>query len=243
MPIFVFIALTTFAIYLVFTVPRSAWSRESFRSDFIFGFLVVLFPFLAIALSAWAIFQVHYPQIALVFFLSDVLPAKFFSTILLGIVFGICLGILLRSIASGSPYRGITNREKILAGSLLALLVLGIGGEQLLQDAGRRVSKLSFGGAEVAFFDPSQLRRGRAEGDLALASGLGDPTAGAPAISLELLRQFPDVINRDRTNIAAAVARKGGSHPSSDQFMLGMQEAERLAQNIIAPFGECLAEI
>jgi hypothetical protein len=55
---------------------------------------------------------------------------------------------------------------------------------------------------------------------------------------------FPDLIDRDRINITAANRKKDIRYVAeNNQFLQALREADRLAQGMIAPFGECLHEI
>ena len=193
MLVFILIALTTVAIYQAMTLLRPQVIRVSLYREIAYGFLVVLLPFIALALSGWAYFNWHYPGYGFRLYFFDILLDKLAPHIVFGLSAGVIFGLLLNSITVAPAHRPLTTKQTVLIGFLLILLLLGVGGEGFLRDFGRRVSKLSFGGAEVAFFDPTQLRRGRPEGDPSLAVGFGSPTANGAAISLELFNTFPDI--------------------------------------------------
>jgi hypothetical protein len=243
MLIFVLVALTTLAIFQLLTLLRPVIVQVSLYREIAYGILVVLLPIFVIAFSGWAYFNWHYPNYGLRLYVIEVLLDRYASSIILGMAAGVTFGVLLNSITLAPLHRPLTTKHKLLLGFLLSLLLLGIGGEQLLRDVSRRVSKLSFGGAEVAFFDPAQSRRGRPEGDPSLAVGFGSPTANGAAISLELFKVFPDLIYRDKANIEAAAAKDHAPPGSTDKVVADLDEADRLTQIMIAPFGECLLEI
>jgi hypothetical protein len=156
--------------------------------------------------------------------------------------FGVLFGILLNNVTLSAYYQPFTARNKILFVLLILILLLGIGGEQLLESAARRVSKLSVGGAEIAFYDPAQARRGRPEGDLSLAAGgHGNPMAGAPALSLAILANLPDFIQRDKIYIQAAYQQRKDA-PKGPLFTR-LDDAKSLAKSLVSPFGSCMLEI
>jgi hypothetical protein len=61
---------------------------------------------------------------------------------------------------------------------------------------------------------------------------------------MTVFKVFPDLIDRDRINITAANRKKDIRYVAeNNQFLQALREADRLAQGMIAPFGECLHEI
>ena len=246
MPLFLFIALTTLTIFLLLTVIELPWVQATRRRHGLFALLVAVVVLLAASASGWAIFRSFYPAYGLSFFVFS-LSEKFIVSFVLGIAFGIASGVFLRSITQGSPYRTISLQEKALIGSIGALLILGIGGEHFLQDAGRRISKLSFGGAEIAFTGEKPQRARESSGPP--PNLLTSSTVGAPSLPVDILHFLPGFITRDEEYILFISRMEKKRDPKAtliddtDEFVSKLRDAGKLATAVIKPMGKCLATI
>jgi hypothetical protein len=246
MPLFLFVGLTTLTIFLLLTIAPPAWIGPPTDRSFLRGFLLVLAIAAVVFLSGWAIFSAYYPAYGLNFFVFAV-TERFFVSIILGIAFGITCGVFIRSTTAGSPYRTLDLREKALGGMLLALLALGVGGDHFLQDAGRRLSKLSFGGAEIAF-TVDKTPRGR-ESSGPPPNLITSSTVGAPSLPIDILTVLPGFISRDEAYIKAAYRIAKDHQPATEMvadneiFFRQMREAHALGETIIKPMGKCLSTI
>jgi hypothetical protein len=202
---------------------------------------VIVVSIVAEFLAMTAIVYMLHPGYGIRYFAHDLIFGKLSLGIFLGVATGLLFGILANSVWISTADGKSSTKSKALVALLGVLFLMGIGGERLLQEALRRVSKVSVGGAEIAFADPSALRRGRPEGDPSIASAFGDPIARGSAISLEFFKVLPDLINRDRLNIIEA-HRIRSLRPDNVQIA-GLAEADEMAQIMVAPFGQCLLEI
>src|SRR5262245_53220048 len=138
MSVFLFVALITLAIYEVVT-RRPVWIRDLLtRYPWLVRYanedlLIALYAGLVVFLASWAIFSNFYPPFGFSFFVTEVVLGKLLVPILLGAAFGILFGYLLNSHLLPTTRRALSAKSKALVALLLVLLVLGTGGEQLLQ--------------------------------------------------------------------------------------------------------------
>src|SRR5262245_33679749 len=197
MSLFLFVALVTLALYEAIFFARQTWPKLSFSVQTIYVGAVTCLAITAFGLSLFAIYFALYEPYGPRFFIADIVFGSLSAAVILGVVFGVVSGILLHAHLHAPSTGKLSIGGKILIGFAFLALLLGVSGEQLIHTLGRRVSKLSFGGAEIAFTDVAQTRRTRPEGDPTLSTISGDHTAGVPTFSLDIFTQLPDMINRD----------------------------------------------
>ena len=250
MAVFLFVTILTFALYEAITLVRRTWPNLSISVYSAFVVIVTALAVLAFFKAGAAIYYTFYAtRYGLEFFITDVLFGTHFFRIAIGLICGIVAGIVLNSILLGPADAKISSAGKLTVGGkvilafFLVMFVFGITAERLLDDWALRVSKLSFAGAEVTFFDPAQLRRNRPEGDPSRVGGVAhtNPAANGPAIALDFFSTLPGMIERDRGYIESALTK-----PSNDLTveLLGLARAERFATNTFSsPIGKCLHEI
>jgi hypothetical protein len=249
MPIFLFIALTTLAVFLTLTRARPVWAHPTRGRNLLFGLLTVLVPFSVIVLAAWALFQSLYLPYGTSFLSDVVFAGRNASSIILGLVFGVCVGLLLNLMAQGSPYRDLTKNEKGLLVVLPIVLLLGIGGEHLLQDAARRISKISFGGAEVAFIEPAKRQAGR-ETSSPPPSLFTSSTLNSQSLPIDIFARLTDFISRDAGYVRTAYHLDDPKPELSDSNRKTVQNlidqlksASEFTQIIFWPVGKCLVTV
>ena len=236
MSVFLFVAIVTLALYEAVTLALRAWPHISVSRYGAFVGIVTGLAIVAFVLAGIAIYSTFYHPYGFQFFITDVLFGTLFARIVLGVAFGVISGVLLNALLIGPPGK-LSLGGKIIVGLAFATLILGVGGEQLVQNLARRVSKLSFGGAEVAFVDTTQLRRIRPEGDTSLSVLFGNPTAAGGPISLDIFTYLPGMIERDRMYIKLVSQDPAKTKEVED----GLDRATTFAR--AAPVGKCLSEI
>ncbi len=240
MTVFIFTALIVFAAYEFINLHWPDWVGRNATSVRVLIAAIIIVSIVGEFVAASAFVYAMHPSYGWRYFASDLVFGKFSLPIFLGVAAGILFGVVANSVLANAAVGTMSMKTKALASLLGVVFLLGIGGEALLQDATRRISKFSLGGAEVTFYDPAALRRGRLEGDPSLGSGYGDPLARAPAVSLEFFKVLPGLIKRDKTNIEAA--RLLGSQTTP--FDGGRFDVAReMAGLMVAPIGSCLLEI
>ena len=205
-------------------------------------------------------YKALYPAYGLHFFAFDVILAgRLTSSILLGMALGVCGGFLLNSVVQGAPFRPFYTIEKVLFTATLILLVLGIGGGELIQGAGRRISKLSFGGAEIAFVAPAKHDTGRSR-SAPPPSQFTPSTLNSAVLPIDLFSYLPGFIRGDAIYIQKAgdieeAREKSRSPPSTDEkaalsrakqtkeLLVRLDAASNFTRTMFWPIGVCLATI
>jgi hypothetical protein len=238
---------------------RRALIRGLLRRHMAYAVLSVVLSIIAVFLAGWAIFWAFYPPFGFPFFVTEVVLGKLLTPIMLGVAFGVLFGVLLNSFLLSSEEGKISTKGKALIALLLVILLLGAGGEQVLQEGARRVSKVSYAGAEISFAEPLRAQRGRQEGDpSATGFAFNSMSAYAPALPLEMFRDLPELIARDKAYVVAAIelrqskskaAIRGRGSPNTgaaaqsaaakSNNLSGLDDAARVASTMIAPFGAC----
>jgi hypothetical protein len=250
MSLFLFVALITLALYEAILLARQAWPKLSFSLQSLFVGVVTCLAIAAFGLSLFAIYFALYEPYGPRFFIADVVFGSLFATVILGVIFGVVSGILLHAHLHAPSTGKLSVGGKILIGFAFMAFLLGVSGEQLIHTLGRRLSKLSFGGAEIAFTDVTQTRRSRPEGDPTLSTISIDRTAGVPTFSLDIFTQLPDMINRDIIFINAAWSAAPPPKPTKQEIQdrekakEGLNRALAFADAILsADVGNCLTEL
>ena len=250
MSLFLFVALITLALYEAIVLARQAWPKLSFSLQSLFVGVVTCLAIAAFGLSLFAIYFALCEPYGPRFFIADVVFGSLFATVIPGVIFGVVSGILLHAHLHAPSTGKLSVGGKILIGFAFMAFLLGVSGEQLIHTLGRRLSKLSFGGAEIAFTDVTQTRRSRPEGDPTLSTISIDRTAGVPTFSLDIFTQLPDMINRDIIFINAAWSAAPPPKPTKQEIQdrekakEGLNRALAFADAILsADVGNCLTEL
>jgi hypothetical protein len=247
MPFFLFVALTALACYYLIMAGRPAWVELTRRRVLTYRVLIIVLPCLVALLGGWALFRSVYPAYGISFFIFDVaLTRKVISGLILGTALAICLGALFGSLSAGRPYRELTTKEKVLTTLIPVVLILGLGGEELISDAGSRVSKLSFGGAEIAFRDAPKEQRAR-ESSGPPASLYTSQTLSSPSLPLDMFSLVSEFLKGDLQYVELAYNNARTKNPSASAIPVGLlselTHAKEFAEIIARPIGTCLVTI
>ena len=182
----------------LFEVP--AWLFAAFM-----GILVVLASwFLAYAVMRW----VHRPWgVSAGFF--DALIGRNAASILLGAATGVLFGRLFDRAFHSTANFELTAKDRITIGLLVVVLALGLGGEEVIRGLGQRISKVSVGGTEIAFYqgNSGQIRPGdpsiSSTSSSSISSGgqagyaSGTLPYDASGVGLDTLAYLNQIVDRD----------------------------------------------
>lgn len=171
---------------------------------------------------------------------ADVLTSPRMAAGVFGGLVGILLGNLLNRLLKNDDDYKFTSSDRLQLALIFALVILGIGGEDVLRSSAQRINKISVGTTtEISFADvaPKSSRVSAEQ-----PAGAFRNTEGKSGDSTGLAKLYdigsPTRSNIDRDwNFIEVLARY--QHEPLPKFI----EAGRLAQNILSPLASCLMGI
>jgi hypothetical protein len=171
---------------------------------------------------------------------ADVLTSPRMAAGVFGGLVGILLGNLLNRLLKNDDDYKFTSPDRLQLALIFALVILGIGGEDVLRSSAQRINKISVGTTtEISFADvapkSSRVSAEQPEGAFRNTEGKSGESTG--------LAKLYDIGSMDKSNIdrdwnfIEVLARY--QHEPLPKFI----EAGRLAQNILSPLASCLMGI
>lgn len=186
--------------------------------------------------------------------ISDALTSPRIGAAFFGGLVGLLLGHLVNRILRGGKKFEPTKQDRIEIALVIALVLLGIGGEEAIQSMARRVTKVSFGGAEISLSGPARTSASPPQQPGTASAQAGESSSARAQLAatgsssgLQSLARLDVTIGNDSNYIAilfaprfpaATNAQQQGTEQNSGPF----SGVLRLAGNL-APAAQCLQEI
>jgi hypothetical protein len=202
----------------------------------ILALAIVLFFFLVTLIVAQSVHRVE----GYAYRLADSFTSPRMAAAVFGGLVGLLLGNLLnRLLKKGSDYE-FTSSDRLQIILIFGLVILGVGGEELLRSAAQRINKISVGTTtEISFADaPPKSSRVAAE----QPNGAFKNTLGQSGGSVGLEKLY-DIGSKDRSNIdrdkdfIEVLARY------EKQPVPKLLDPGPLAKNVLSPIASCLLGI
>jgi hypothetical protein len=222
---------------VIVQLPEStylAWKAGSIAGSIILFVLVVT---LIIA-------QNVHPAEGYAYRFVDALTSPRMAAAVFGGLVGLLVGNLLNRILQNASDYKFTSSDRLEIILIFFLVILGIGGEELVQSYARRVSKISLGTTTEISFSDSRAKASRnaaeqpgnayKQTDSKQASGAGVLSGSA---GLEKLKVLSFNIQRDKDFIAVLSLYEG------NRTVLLMPASIMLATEVLSPIGSCLSDI
>jgi hypothetical protein len=193
-----------------------------------FGFAVIL------------IAQFVHPAVGFPYRFADTLRSSRMAAVVFGGLVGILLGNLLNRILRAEDDYKFTSADRLEIALIFALVVLGIGGEELLRSSVQRINKISV--TEISFSDPASKspRQSTEQPRGALQNTQGEGKSGGSAglgklYDIGSVNDFPH-IERDRQliEVLARYEREAVAKPG---------DVGRVAFDVLSPLASCLSRI
>ncbi len=211
---------------------------------------IAFFTFAAVVLILGALLIVSqkiHPTSGYAYGITDALTSPRIAAGIFGLFVGILIGNLINRITHARGARSLSAVDWVQLILIFLLLILGIGGDQLLRSYGGQISKISFGATnEIAFSDaPPNSRSAPVE-----QPGTAFKSAGPSSEESDFLRgggsagllkdaKLADTIAKDRLYLQ--LFEQFENLPKLDLQPLDKMEA--FARTTISPFASCLAAI
>ncbi|MFY0611010.1 MAG: hypothetical protein JXQ99_05755 [Hyphomicrobiaceae bacterium] len=212
MSVFLFTAIVTFLIFYWIAfwqfdarerieIPPEEHRPESSISRTIFKTLSSISLGLVILLLVYAAAVGLQPPYGVQVFISELIFGKISASVLLGVVFGLLFSTFTYEVFISEPGEVLTTTGKITLGALVALFVLGVGAQGLIDSWTGRLTKLSFGGAavELAPRETPGAKREQAQERIGSAGGksANDPYKAGSSHGLTFISITSALIERD----------------------------------------------
>lgn len=200
--------------------------------------VVVILIFLAIIILVVA--QNVHPAEGFAYRFADALSSPRMGAAVFGGLVGILLGNLLNRLLKGADNYVFKASDYLEIGLIAVLVILGIGGEEVLRSYANRINKISVGTTtEISFSDaaPKPSRISAEQPDSAFRNTNGD-TGGSAG-----LQKLFDIGSKDLPNITrdkdfiATLARY------EDEKVQPAVETGSLPQAVLSPIAACLSGI
>jgi hypothetical protein len=180
---------------------------------------IVLIVFLFLVVVA----RIH-PQSSAIYRWGDFLAGPIFSSVVLGLLFGVLFAFWLRELLRLPANEAIQKRHVVQAIVLAILLGLGAFSDAIRSYASR-IAQISFGGAQVSFTPGTDIRdKTGPAGQQAAGTGEGSDTS---ASAFSLIKNLPERIKNDSQYISKVFSTvvAQANPPSSVPRFFGMNSA------------------
>lgn len=177
----------------------SAFTLRAVRPAFIF-FVLLLCVVVLVLLILFIVGRVH-PTERSIYRWSDFLSGRLFSSAVIGLLFGGLFAFWLRDLLWLKPTQSVGWKPVVQAVVLAILLALGAFSD-ILASYSRRISQISFGGAQLSFVPLKDSDAAERLGKPGLGTQYSSATGKATSSGgLSLLAQLTSRINNDRKYI------------------------------------------
>jgi len=204
------------------------------------AFALGLAGFLFIAIVALLNAQRVHPADGYAYRFADALTGPRMAAAIFGGLVGILLGNLLNRILKNERDYQFTSSDRLQLVLIFALVILGVGGEEILRSAAQRINKISLGTTtEISFADvapkSSRVSAEQPNGAFRNTQGKSGGSAG--------LEKLYDIGSADRSNIDRDRAFIEVLARYEPEPLPEFSDIGRLAQNILSPLASCLLGI
>ncbi len=184
--------------------------------------------------------QSFHPAQGYAYRFADVLTGPRMAAGIFGGLVGILLGNLLNRILKNGHDYAFTSSDRLQLVLIFALVILGVGGEEILKSSAQRINKISVGTTtEISFADvapkSSRVSAEQPNGAFRNTQGKSGGSAG--------LEKLYDIGSADRSNIDRDRAFIEVLARYEREPLAGFTDAGPLAQNILSPLASCLIGI
>jgi hypothetical protein len=200
---------------------------------------------LFVLLLIFIVGQATHPPRGYAYRLTDAITSSLIGSAFFGLLVGFLVGNLMNRLFRAEKYE-LGSRDRLEVFLIVALFVLGIGGEELLRSSARRISKISIGATNEISFADSSVKSARSSteqpgnaGEKAGARGEYLSTGGSNG--LPKLRNLGADVEQDREYIRLIYRyEKAVNFRTAEWVQEPKTEIERLIQTTISPIGSCL---